>query len=97
MIADPTFSLSDETPDASFKPTFAQEERALKEEVTRAFGAAASEDGDDEGMDGLLVKRSKTKDEQQREKEDYEKFLKENAGDRAVEDALEAEEKFLRE
>lgn len=94
MLADPTFSLSDETPDASFQPTFAQEERALKEEVTKAFGAGADSDDED---DGLLVRRSKTKDEAKQEAEDYEKFLKENAGDRAVEDALEAEEKFLRE
>lgn len=95
MIADPTLSISDETPDPSFRPTFAQEERALKEEVTKAFGAGAADS--DEEDDGLLVRRSKTKDERQQEEEDYAKFLKENAGDRAVEDALEAEEKFLRE
>jgi protein KRI1 len=94
MLADPTFSLSDSAPDSSFIPTFAQEELALKAEVKKAFL------GDDDGSDGeddLLVKRSKTKDERQREDEEYEAFLKTNAGDRAVEDALEQEEKFLRE
>lgn len=94
MIADPTFSLSDATPDASFQPSYAQEARALKDEVTKAFLG----DGDEsEGDDDLLVKRSKSKDEKRKEDEEYDRFLKENAGDRAVEDALEQEEKFLRE
>lgn len=41
--------------------------------------------------------REKTKDEREKEDEEYQKFLKENVGDREVEDALEQEEKFLRE
>mgnify|MGYP001585880411 FL=1 len=45
----------------------------------------------------MLVPREKTKDEREKEDEEYAKFLKDNVGDREVEDALEQEEKFLRE
>lgn len=82
----------------TFKPTFADEERQLKQETMRAFHV---ERGEEEGSagedDDLLQPRAKTKDEREKEDEEYNKFIKLNAGDRAVEDALEQEEQFLRE
>ncbi|KAM0753786.1 Krr1-domain-containing protein [Meredithblackwellia eburnea MCA 4105] len=93
LLADPTGSA----PDGDEVPlTFAQESQALKEETKRAFHAADDEDEDD-GMDGLLVPRSKTKDEKQKEEEDYQQFLKKNVGEKDVEAALEHDEKFLRD
>ncbi len=94
MLADPTAEQTDEVSADGFARTFAQESIALKDEVTRAFAEAGS---DDEDMDGLLVRREKTQDEREKEDEEYEKFMKENGGDREIEDALEQEEKFLRE
>ena len=96
MIADPTASMPDQPSPEGFVRTFAQEERDLKAEVTQAF-LAAGDDGDGSDDDDLLVPREKTKDERQREDDEYAKFLKANVGDREVEDALEQEEKFLRE
>lgn len=95
LIADPTASLPDTVSAAGFLPTFAQEESALRAETTKAFHGVDSDD-ESEGED-LLQPREKTKDEREKEDEEYQKFLKENVGDREVEDALEQEEKFLRE
>lgn len=95
MLADPTAEGTDDVPADGFARTFAQESLDLKDEVTRAFAGAGS--SDDEDMDGLLVRREKTRDEREEEDAAYEKFLKANAGDREIEDALEQEEKFLRE
>lgn len=94
MLADPTAEQTDEVSADGFARTFAQESLDLKDEVTKAFAGAGS---DDEDMDGLLVRREKTQDEREKDDADYEKFLKANAGDREIEDALEQEEKFLRE
>ncbi|KAM0793475.1 hypothetical protein ACM66B_000917 [Microbotryomycetes sp. NB124-2] len=95
VLADPTLSISDQTPDSSFKPlTHRQEELALKDEVKRAFmGDSQDEDEDDD----LLVARDKTKDEIDNEEREYAEFLKANAGGKAVEDALAAEDRFLKE
>lgn len=93
LLADPTDSLPDQPSSAGFLPTFAQEETALKAETKKAFFGA----GDESEEDDLLVPREKTKDEREKEDEEYAKFLKDNVGDREVEDALEQEEKFLRE
>lgn len=96
-------SRPDSAPDASFRPTtHVQEERALKEEVKRAFFAGGEDDNDDnesgdDDADGFLIKRSKTKGEQDREEEEYAAFLRKNAGKQAVDAALETEEAFLRE
>jgi protein KRI1 len=97
LIADPTDSLPD--PSNSFKPTFADEERQLKRETTRAFHLGADENDaeEEDEEEDLLQPRAKTKDEREKEDEEYNKFIKANAGDRAVEDALEQEEQFLRE
>lgn len=100
MLADPTLSTPDTAPDASFQPpTHVQEERALKEEVKRAFFSNLDDDeaGDENEGDDFLVKRSKTKGEREQEEEEYAEFLKKNAGRSAVDAALETEEKFLRE
>lgn len=96
FLADPTDSLPDQPSAEGFFRTFAQEESDLKAEVTRAFHADAS-GSDDDAEDDLLVPRAKTKDEREKEDEEYARFLKANVGDREVEDALEQEEKFLRE
>lgn len=94
LIADPTDSL----PDSSFQPTFADEERQLKRDTTRAFHLSNNTNDDEEDDDeDLLQPRAKTKDEREKEDEEYNKFVKANVGDREVEDALEQEEKFLRE
>lgn len=93
-LLDPTDSLPDQVDPTTFLPTFAQEERDLKLEVTRAF---RGEEEEQEQEEELLVKRVKSKDERDRDDEEYTKFLKDNVGDREVEDALEQEEKFLRE
>ncbi|KAK4705353.1 protein KRI1, partial [Phenoliferia sp. Uapishka_3] len=92
MLLDPTDSLPDQPSAEGFARTFAQEAIDLKAEVTKAFQGGESDDEDD-----LLVPREKTKDEREKEDEEYKRFLKANVGDREVEDALEQEEKFLRD
>ena len=94
MLADPTAEQTDEVSADGFARTFAEESLLLKDEVTRAFAEAGSDDDD---MDGLLVRREKTQDEREKDDAEYERFLKANAGDREIEDAMEQEEKFLRE
>ncbi|KDE09816.1 hypothetical protein MVLG_00214 [Microbotryum lychnidis-dioicae p1A1 Lamole] len=100
MLADPTHSqIDDESiPDASFQPpTYAQQEQALKEQVKQAFfqanGSDDQDDGDDD--DAFLVKRTQTKDEAQKEQDEYTQFLKTNLGAKAVKEALHEEEEFL--
>lgn len=98
LIADPTDSLPDSSFVRTVPQTFVESALQLKQDTTRAFhslGENPASDDDDE--EDLLVPRSKTKDERQKEDEEYDKFIKANAGDRAVEDALEQEEQFLRE
>lgn len=97
MLLDPTDSLPDTVSSEGFHRTFAQEESDLKNEVTKAFHLGGADEGESEEEDDLLVPREKTKDEREREDEEYQRFLKDNVGDREVEDALEQEEKFLRE
>lgn len=95
LLADPTgASLDDESSTQDFTPTFAQEERDLKEEVKKAFGV--DDENDDEEEEDLLVPRTKTREEREKEDQEYEAFLKKNVGDRDIEDALEADEQFLR-
>lgn len=96
MLLDPTDSLPDTVSPETFHRTFAQEELDLKSETTKAFGLGAGAESD-EDEDDLLVPREKSKDEREREDEEYQAFLKDNVEDREVEDALEQEEKFLRE
>ncbi|KAK4055204.1 Kinetochore protein Spc24 [Microbotryomycetes sp. JL201] len=97
VLADPTLSVSDNAPDSSFQPlTHRQEELALKDEVKKAFMGSDSDQGEDDG-DDLLVARDKTKDQVEEEEREYAQFLKENAGGKAVEDALAAEDRFLKE
>lgn len=102
VLADPTLSQPDSAPDASFTPlTHAQEEEALRREVKQAFlGSTRASDDDadeDEDEDDLLVRRDKSKDELDQEEQEYAEFLRKNAGGKAVEDALAAEDRFLRE
>ncbi|SCZ90494.1 BZ3500_MvSof-1268-A1-R1_Chr1-3g02023 [Microbotryum saponariae] len=102
VLADPTHSqIDDESiPDASFQPpTYAQQEQALKEQVKQAFFQASDSDDHHEGDDDddFLVKRTQTKDEAQKEQDEYAQFLKTNLGAKAVKEALHEEEKFLNE
>lgn len=57
-------------------PTYVQEQAALKKETIQAFHAAVDDDDDDD----LLVPREKTKDEIEREEEEYQEFLQREVG-----------------
>ncbi|KZT22490.1 Krr1-domain-containing protein [Neolentinus lepideus HHB14362 ss-1] len=60
--------------------THVQEQKALRDETISAFQyAVKDEDGDDD--DDFLVPREKTKDELEREEEEYREFLKREVGD----------------
>lgn len=84
--------------------THAEEQRALKREITAAFHAGSDDDegeadGDDsEDEDGLFRPREKDDDERLREEREYEKFLETAVGKKAVKQALgdDKEEAFLR-
>jgi protein KRI1 len=54
-----------------------EEQRALRNETIAAFRHAVEEDDED---DGLFVPREKTKDEREREEEEYQSFLKREVG-----------------
>lgn len=57
--------------------THFEEQQALRDETIKAFhGAVTDEDNDD----GLLVLREKTKDEMEREEEEYRTFLEREVG-----------------
>lgn len=69
--------LNPESRSSSPRPlTYVQEQDALKKETVHAFHAAISED---EGED-LLVLREKTKDEIEKEEEEYKEFLEREVG-----------------
>lgn len=57
-----------------------QEERALRDEVTKAFHTAIGGDEEEEDDDGFLVKREKTDTERDEDKEAYRRFLLSNGG-----------------
>lgn len=57
-----------------------QEERALRDEVTKAFHTAIGGDDEEEDDDGFLVKREKTEMERDEDKEAYRRFLLANGG-----------------
>ncbi|KAF5354624.1 hypothetical protein D9756_005653 [Leucocoprinus leucothites] len=59
--------------------THVQEQTALRNDTISAFHTAATHSEDDE--DDLLVPREKTKDEQEREEEEYRTFLEREVGD----------------
>lgn len=56
-----------------------EEQRALRDETIAAFHHAL--DGDKDEDDGLLVPREKTKDEREREEEEYRAFLEREVGE----------------
>ncbi|KAF8627768.1 hypothetical protein AX17_006133 [Amanita inopinata Kibby_2008] len=65
------------------EPTHMQEQQALRDETIAVFHGAMT--GDDEGGDeeddvGFLVRRDKTKDELEREEEEYRAFLEKEVG-----------------
>ncbi|KAF8331256.1 Krr1-domain-containing protein [Amanita rubescens] len=66
------------------KPTHVEEQQVLRNETIAAFhGAVAGEDEDGDESDeggGLLVPREKTKDEMEREEEEYRAYLKKEVG-----------------
>ncbi|KAH8103625.1 KRI1-like family C-terminal-domain-containing protein [Cristinia sonorae] len=57
--------------------TYVQEQEALKKETVQAFHTAVGDDDDDD----LLVLREKTKDEIEREEEEYKEFLEREVGE----------------
>ena len=59
--------------------THAQEQEALRDETIAAFHTAVDGAESDE-EDDLLVPREKTKDELEREEEEYQEFLKREVG-----------------
>lgn len=59
--------------------THVQEQEALRDETIAAFHTAVDGTGDDDD-DDLLVPREKTKDELEREEEEYQEFLKREVG-----------------
>jgi hypothetical protein len=59
--------------------THVQEQATLRKETISAFHTATTGNNDDE--DDLLVPREKTKDEQDREEEEYRAFLEHEVGD----------------
>ena len=66
-------------PDAPKPLTHVQEQTKLRDETVAAFHTAVSGDVSDE--DDLLVPREKTKDELQREEEEYQEFLRQEVGE----------------
>jgi protein KRI1 len=67
------------------EPTHVEEQQVLRDETIAAFHDAVAdedEDADDESDDGggVLVPREKTKDELEREEEDYRAFLEKEVG-----------------
>ncbi|KAJ9118179.1 hypothetical protein QFC22_004083 [Naganishia vaughanmartiniae] len=69
-------------PETIIPLTHVQEERALREEVTKAFHTAIGDDEveQEDDDDGFLVKRDRTDTEQDAEKEEYRRFLLANGG-----------------
>lgn len=57
-----------------------KEQEALRSETVAAFHTAV-DDEDEEDEDGLLVLREKTKDEMEREEEEYREFLRREVGE----------------
>ncbi|GAA5949086.1 hypothetical protein JCM21900_004854 [Sporobolomyces salmonicolor] len=78
-------------------PTPAQEQRALKSEITAAFHAGEDSDEDEDADAGLFRKRERGDDERAKEEREYEKFLETHVGKKAVKEALANEEAFLRD
>jgi protein KRI1 len=60
--------------------THVEEQHALREEIVSHFRNAVSEEEDDDDDDTLLVPREKTKEEAEREDEEYREFLKREVG-----------------
>lgn len=58
--------------------TYTQEQEVLRKETIAAFHHAAETAGDE---DDFLIPREKTKDEQEREEEEYRAFLEREVGD----------------
>lgn len=63
------------------RPTHVQEQEALRDETISAFHHAVSDDEDDELEGGLLTLREKTKDELERQEEEYRAYLEREVGD----------------
>lgn len=64
-------------------PTHAEEQRALRSETISAFHAAVdapSEEDEDDLAGGLLTLREKTKDELERQEEEYRAYLEREVG-----------------
>lgn len=62
--------------------THVEEQRALRSETISAFHrAAAGDEEDEQDEDDLLVPREKTKDEIEREEEEYREFLEREVGE----------------
>jgi protein KRI1 len=62
-------------------PTHVEEQQALRDETINAFHLAVSDDNDDNFEGGLLTLREKSKDELERQEEEYRAFLEREVGD----------------
>lgn len=64
-------------------PTHVQEQAALRDETISAFHQAVSDDDDDDDEfdGGLLTLREKSKDELERQEEEYRAYLEREVGD----------------
>lgn len=78
LAADPDAEPQD-LPETIIPLSHVQEERALRDEVTKAFHTAIAGD-DEEDEDGFLVRREKTDTERDEDKEAYRRFLLANGG-----------------
>ncbi|THH07868.1 hypothetical protein EW145_g3091 [Phellinidium pouzarii] len=63
------------------EPTHAQEQAELRKETISAFHSALAGDGTAEDEDDILIPREKTKDEIEREQEEYREFLTREVGE----------------
>lgn len=81
LAAELAFTSRSPSPDADVPKslTHVQEQKKLRDETVAAFHIAVSGDASDE--DDLLVPREKTKDELQREEEEYREFLHREVGE----------------
>ena len=81
LAAELAFTSRSPSPDPSAPQplTHVQEQKKLRDETVTAFHTAVFGDVSDE--DDLLVPREKTKDELQREEEEYQDFLRREVGE----------------
>lgn len=63
------------------RPTHVEQQRVLRDETINAFRLAVSDDDDDNLEGGLLTLRERSKDELERQEEEYRAYLEREVGD----------------